>query len=775
LGQVLEAEEFYEQAIKGARENEFLQEEALAYELAAKFYLARGREKFAQTYIKEAHYCYLRWGAIAKVKDLEAKYPQLLTQSPTATHTTKNTRTINPTTTTSNSSGEALDLSTVMKASQAIASEIVLDKLLASLMKILIENAGAQTGILILDKAGEWVIEARGEVEFSASSNVHTTTVLQSISLDNHLPVSIINYVARTLESVVLNDANHENKFTDEPYIKEHQNKSILCAPLLNQGKLVGMVYLENNLSTGAFTQERLEVLNLLSSQAAISIKNAKLYLEIKESERALRENKSRLDQFLEAVPVGIAVLDASGKLYYANQRAIQLLGKRFIPQVSSEQIPEIYQLYIAGTDKKYPTEELAIVRALRGERTTTDNLEIRQSEKVIPVETWGSPIFDENGNVTYALVAFQDITKRKQADKILADYNQTLKRQVKERTLELEREKELLKTIFDHIPVMIALYDANGRIQLVNRELERVLGWKSEELEAIDLFVECYPEPQYRALVLEHMIAATGKWQDFKTKTRSGSYVDTSWANIRLSHGMNIGIGQDITERLAAVLRERQQAEDTLILEERNRIAREIHDTLAQVLTGVFVHMETAKVVVPPDSKARTHINHAQELARDGLAEARRSVWALRPQVLEQGGNLGKALEDLVNGLTAGTPVQALCTLEEIRYPLPLEVENNLLRIAQESLNNTLKHAHASTIHVELTFANDAISLRIWDNGRGFNPELHKKGFGLVGMHERIRGLGGQLKIKSQPGQGTEVLAVVSLALSVPPSSTIE
>ncbi|NJM73525.1 MAG: AAA family ATPase, partial [Scytonema sp. RU_4_4] len=147
LGQVLEAEEFYEQAIKGARENEYLQEEALAYELAAKFYLARGREKFAQTYMKEAHYCYLRWGATAKVKDLEAKYPQLLTQSPTATHTT-NTRTINPNTTTSNSSGEALDLATVMKASQAIAGEIVLDKLLDSLMKILIENAGAQTGFL---------------------------------------------------------------------------------------------------------------------------------------------------------------------------------------------------------------------------------------------------------------------------------------------------------------------------------------------------------------------------------------------------------------------------------------------------------------------------------------------------------------------------------------------------------------------------------------------------------------------------------------------------
>ncbi|NJR74137.1 MAG: response regulator [Scytonema sp. CRU_2_7] len=181
--------------------------------------------------------------------------------------------------------------------------------------------------------------------------------------------------------------------------------------------------------------------MNLLSSQAAISIKNAKLYSEVKESERELRESKSRLDQFLEAIPVGIAVLDASGRPYYTNQRAIQLLGKGVVPSVTSDQLSEVYQLYIAGTDEKYPTEELSTVRALRGERTTADNLEIHQGDTIIPIETWGTPIFDENSNVTYALVAFQDITKRKQAEKLLADYNRTLESQVAERTLELERE----------------------------------------------------------------------------------------------------------------------------------------------------------------------------------------------------------------------------------------------------------------------------------------------------------------------------------------------
>jgi predicted ATPase/signal transduction histidine kinase/CheY-like chemotaxis protein/tRNA A-37 threonylcarbamoyl transferase component Bud32 len=293
LDQWFEAEEFYEQAIQGARDNEYLQEEALGYELAAKHYFVRGREKIAQIYMKEAHYCYERWGATAKVKDLETRYPQLLAQSPSVTRTTS-TRTTNPRTTTGKSSGEALDLATVMKASQAISGEIVLEQLLSSLIQILIENAGAQTGCLILHKDDEWVIEARSEVDSSVSVDAYTTRVLQSIPIDNYLPASIINYVVRTKESLVLNDATSEGSFTDEPYIKEHQTKSILCAPLLNQGKLVGLFYLENNLSAGAFTAERLEVLNLLSSQAAISIENANLYTQLGEYSRSLEQKVSQ-------------------------------------------------------------------------------------------------------------------------------------------------------------------------------------------------------------------------------------------------------------------------------------------------------------------------------------------------------------------------------------------------------------------------------------------------------------------------------------------------
>lgn len=293
MGQFFEAENLYEQAIQGAKDNEYLQEEALAYELAAKHYLARGREKFAQTYMKEANYCYERWGAMAKVKDLETRYPQLCPKSSNVVSTPVRTTTG----TISSASHTALDLATVMKAVQAISSEIELERLLSSLMQILIENAGAQTGCLLLENLGEWTIEAA--CKLNETAKVYAAQVLRSTPIANHLPESIIQYVVRTHESVILNDATREGNFINEPYIQHNQTRSLLCLPLLNQSKLVGVLYLENQLATGAFTAERSQVLNLLSTQAAIAIENAKLYSK-------LRANESQMAQFLEAVPVGI-------------------------------------------------------------------------------------------------------------------------------------------------------------------------------------------------------------------------------------------------------------------------------------------------------------------------------------------------------------------------------------------------------------------------------------------------------------------------------------
>ncbi len=274
LGKTLEAIDYYDRAIQGAKEEGYLQEEAIANELAAEFYFGLGKEKIGRVYLTDAYSGYVRWGAKAKVKALEEEYPQLFSQvAKIPTDRSEVTQTASTTGTLSNS----LDLTTVMKASQILSGEIVLGKLLTKLMKIVLENAGAQIGFLILEKEGKLLIEAQGIAERD------DVDVLQAIPIENsqQVPISVINYVARTLENVVLSDATREGAFITDNYIVKQQPKSVMCTAIVHQGKLTGILYLENNLTTGAFTIDRIEVLQLLSSQAAISIENARLYRDL--------------------------------------------------------------------------------------------------------------------------------------------------------------------------------------------------------------------------------------------------------------------------------------------------------------------------------------------------------------------------------------------------------------------------------------------------------------------------------------------------------------
>ena len=291
LGNKAEAIEMYDRAISGAKENQYINDEALANELAAKFYLEWGKEKIAQIYMIEAYYCYVQWGATAKVTDLETRYPQLLIPIQSANRNIKTTATV----TTTSGSGSNLDITTVMKASQAISGEIRLDHLMSSLMKILMESAGAQKGYLILSSQEKLLIEAEGTIDEAG------VTVLQSISVETcqELSTAIVNYVARTQESVVLDDAVREGQFTNDPYIQSNQPKSILCVPLINQSQIVSIVYLENNLTAGAFTPERVELLKVLSGQAAISIQNSKLYTEVRENETRLAQLNKAYERFV--------------------------------------------------------------------------------------------------------------------------------------------------------------------------------------------------------------------------------------------------------------------------------------------------------------------------------------------------------------------------------------------------------------------------------------------------------------------------------------------
>lgn len=206
------------------------------------------------------------------------------------------------------------------------------------------------------------------------------------------------------------------------------------------------------------------------------------------------------------------------------------------------------------------------------------------------------------------------------------------------------------------------------------------------------------------------------------------------------------------------------KKAEKASILEERNRMAREIHDTLAQAFTGILIQVGAATQVLTDDPEAtQAHLDTIEELARTGLNEARRSVTALRPQLLESG-NLSTAFDRLVTLMRATTDTALIYQIRGTAYRLPAEVENNLLRIGQEALTNAIKYAGASEIRVELLYDDAQCCLRVKDDGRGFGVGSvpHLGGFGLLGMSERAERIGAQLRIESQPGQGTKIVVTV-------------
>ncbi|MDY6804703.1 MAG: AAA family ATPase [Cyanobacteriota bacterium] len=293
----IEAMELYDKAIAGAKENEYIQEEALANELAAKFYLDWGKEKVAAGYALEAYYCYSRWGAKAKVEDLEKRYPQLLSPilegqklglTPSATLATMTQNTLSKTTT---GAGEILDLATLMKASRTLSENIELEGAIANLMEVVRENAGAETVALMLFEEEVLMLNAR--VSGEDAPKIDPIPVKTS----KLVPLSVIDRVKHSGEPLVLDDASQTTDYAADAYIRSSQPRSVLCVPLNARGQFIGILYLENNQVAGAFTRDRVEVLTLLCSQAAISLENARLYRQSQNSSLQLQEYLTKLQE----------------------------------------------------------------------------------------------------------------------------------------------------------------------------------------------------------------------------------------------------------------------------------------------------------------------------------------------------------------------------------------------------------------------------------------------------------------------------------------------
>jgi PAS domain S-box-containing protein len=369
------ATDWYERAVDVARENAYANDEALANELAGRFHLTRGRANIGKSYLQEARYGYLRWGAIAKVKQMDDRYGQVLAMV-SAGGQSRAGASRSTVSVTGTSPDETLDLATVVKASQTLSGEIVLRRLLDKLVKIVIENAGAEKAFLILKSAGRWVIEgyidhdrdtpqSPAAEETQTRSDGYSATML-SIPVENcpDLAAGVVNYVRHTHEYVVLNDASAEGAFANDPYIVATKPKSILCVPLIHHGRITGVLYLENNLTTAAFTPARVQLLTLLCSQASISIENARLYgkqedyahtleREVAERTRELAASEAKYRTIFETTGTATLIVEEDDTISLSNSGFQRLTGysedeingrKKWTEFVRAEEIYRIRQ-----------------------------------------------------------------------------------------------------------------------------------------------------------------------------------------------------------------------------------------------------------------------------------------------------------------------------------------------------------------------------------------------------------------------------------------------
>jgi len=383
----LDAERLYERAIRSSRVNEFIHNEAIAYELAARFYAARGFAEFANTYLRKARYAYLRWGADGNVKQLEQLYPDLRKQEPAPGPRSTIVAPV-----------ELLDFATVIKVSQAISGEMVLEALIDRLMRLAIEHAGAARGLLIVPRGDALHIEAE-----ATTSGDGVLVHLGDAATKSAMPESLVRYVMRSQESAILDDASDANPFSTDPYVLKHRPRSVLCLPLIKQGQLTGALYLENNLTPHVFTPDRITVLKVVASQAAIGLENTRLY-------RDLERREAKIRRLVDANILGILVCNFDRTIAGANDAFLRMVHYSLDDLVSGR----VSLLDLTPAEWRERDERaMADLRATATVQSYEKEF-FRKDGGRVPVLVGGA-LFEDGGNEGVAFVL--DLSKQKQAE----------------------------------------------------------------------------------------------------------------------------------------------------------------------------------------------------------------------------------------------------------------------------------------------------------------------------------------------------------------------